>query len=222
MTFEMLSSPAVRARAAGAAMLVLVAGIGYALHSSRPAYTESAIVEFLAPPSLSTPREYELYAPSLIATGATITQLLQAPGSRRAIRAAGGTGTYQIGLINLYNQDYPDYANPIATLSASASDRAVARRTYQAAEGELLQLLTQTQQPVRPDRRIIMVVTSDTGAVRQAGSAKRVYGGLLLLGLVMAGLARGFVLRRAGGSAVMYHPLRVRRHRARRPLLSRL
>ncbi|HEV3294055.1 MAG TPA: hypothetical protein VG123_34165 [Streptosporangiaceae bacterium] len=223
MTFRALSSPLWRARAAAAAVLVIAAGVGYAIHASPPTYTESATVIFAAPHYLNTPRKYELYAPSLIASGATITQLMETPGARRAIRAAAGAGEYQIALVNLYNQDYPDYANPIATLTASATDPAVAHRTFLAAARLLVRLLAQgqAQNGVRPGRRIYAQVTGDTGTMSQAGSAKRVYGGLLLLALVAAGLARGLVLRRAGDGAARYGPARIRGHRARRPLMSR-
>ncbi|HEY6277306.1 MAG TPA: hypothetical protein VIX86_13355 [Streptosporangiaceae bacterium] len=224
MTFRTFSSPLWRARAAAAAVLVLAAGAGYAIHTSPTSYTDGATVIFVAPKYLNTPKKYAWYAPSLIASGATITQLLASPGSRRVIRAEGGTGTYQIALVNLYNEDYPDYANPIATLTASSTDPAAAHRTFQAAVHLLVRLLAQgqAQNGVPPGRRIYAQVTGDTGTLSQAGSAKRVYGGLLLLALVMAGLARGFVLRRADGTAVAHPPARVRTHRARRPLLSRL
>jgi hypothetical protein len=187
-----------------ALVLIFTASAGYHIRKAPPLYQESATVIFYNAASRTAPDAYSSLAPSLIASGAVIAQLMMNKQTQGLVRAAGGTSAYSISLINLYNEDYPDYNNPAATLAADSPSPAIAHRTFLAAVRILDQLLTVRQAQAGAPRRdqISAQIVGDTGPVSQTGSALRVYAGLALLAAAGAAVACGFLGRRdARGNA---------------------
>jgi hypothetical protein len=172
--------------AAIVAVLVFAVGVGHDIKDTPSTYLESATVIFSMPKSLAAPDAYSSLAPSLIASGAVISQIMMSPQSQRRIRAAGGTAAYDLALINLFNGDYPEYSNPAAMLTSDSPNSAIAHRTFMVAAGLLGHLLAarQAQAGVSPRNRISAQIIGDTGPILQAGSPKRVFGGLALLTVV--------------------------------------
>ncbi len=169
-----------------AAVLVLAAGLRYVIASSPPTYLESAVVVFALPKSQTAPNAYIMFASSLITSGEAMSRIMQGPQAQRTIREAGGTGKVSLALVNLYDEEYPNYGVPLATLTVSSLDAAGVHRTFAIASGLLHRLLARLQSGagVRPHNRISAQVFGDTGVIPQPGSPKRVLAGLMMLALV--------------------------------------
>jgi hypothetical protein len=173
------------------ATLLLAAGAGYDIKISPPMYLESAIVELNLPKAHNAPNDYYKRAPSLIASGEVMVQILMSPSAQRQIDAAGPGASASLALVNLYNEQYPKYGVPLATLTAASPVAADAHRTFVAATRVLGLLLAarQKQLGVLPRERITAQILGDSGPIVQTGSRARVFGGLALLAAIGAGLA---------------------------------
>ena len=185
-----------------AATLLLAAGAGYDIKISPPTYLESAIVELSLPKAYNAPNAYYMFAPSLITSGEVMVQILMSPSAQRQIGAAGRGTRVSLALVNLYNEEYPDYGVPLATLTAASPVAADAHRTFASAARVLGLLLAarQRQMGVRPRLRISAQILGDSGPIIQTGSRARVFGGLALLAAIAAGLAWNGAGRRGRGS----------------------
>jgi hypothetical protein len=173
------------------ATLLLAVGAAYDIEISPPMYLESATVEFSLPKTQNAPDAYYMFAPSLIASGETTVQILMSPAVQRQIGAAGRGASVSFALVNLYNEEYPYYGVPLATLTAASPVAADAHRTFVGA-ARVLHLLLAAQQKrarVSPRRRISAQILGDSGPVIQTGSRARVFGGLALLTAIAVGLA---------------------------------
>ena len=54
-----------------------------------------------------------MFAPSLIASGETMVQILISPSAQRQIGASGRGASVSLALVNLYNEEYPDDGAPL-------------------------------------------------------------------------------------------------------------
>ena len=127
------------------AMLLLAAGVGYDIEISPPMYLESATVELSLPKAQNAPNAYYMFAPSLITSGEVMVQILMSPSAQRQIDAAGRGASVSLALVNLYNEEYPNYGVPLATLTAASPVAADAHRTFVAAARVLGLLLAARQ-----------------------------------------------------------------------------
>jgi hypothetical protein len=173
------------------ATLLLAAGAGYYIEISPPAYAESASVEFALPPTRNAPHAYYMFAPSLISSGAALVQHMMSPSAQRQLDAAGRGASVSLALVNLYNEDYPDYGIPLATLTATSPAAADTHHTFAVATRVLGLFLAAWQQQggVPPRDRILVRILGDSGPIIQAGSPVRVFGGLAILTAIAVGLA---------------------------------
>ena len=137
-----------------AATLLLAAGAGYDIKISPPMYLESATVELALPKTQNAPNAYYMFAPSLIASGEVMVQILMSPSAQHQIDAAGRAARVSLALVNLYNEEYPYYGVPLATLTAASPVAADAHRTFLVAAHVLVLLLAarQKQMGVPPAR----------------------------------------------------------------------
>jgi len=156
------------------------------IERTRPVYVESATVLFALPASNGYSALYTWQGQSLIATGSVMSQIFMSPQIMSHIRKAGGTASYDLELVNLYNQDYPDYSYPEATLTAYSPRAANTRLTYLIALRTLTGLLArrQVQAGAPPGDRIVIRVADNVGPVAESGSRPRSVFGLLLLAMV--------------------------------------
>jgi hypothetical protein len=183
--------------------LLLAAGAGYDIESSPPVYLESATVEFSLPEIQNAPNAYYMFAPSLITSGEVMVQILMSPSAQRQIGAAGRGASVSLALVNLYNEEYPYYGVPLATLTAASPVAAEAHHSFVVAARVLGLLLAarQKQAGVPPGERISAQILGDSGPILQTGSRPRVFGGLALLAAMGAGLAWNGAGRRGGSHA---------------------
>ncbi len=182
----MRRKPAFRRIVAAAIVLFLAAGVRYELASNPPIYAEGTTVVFHLPKSQRAPNAYIIFAPSLIATSEAMTQILLSPQAQQQIRAAGGAASVNIALVNLYDEEYPNYGVPLANLTVSSPGAASVRPTFAIAVRLLQRLLAarQARLNVRPRNRISAQVIGVTGLTVQDGSPKRVLAGLAVLALI--------------------------------------
>ncbi len=186
--------------AAVVSMLFLAAGLIYDIASSPPVYAESASVIFSLPKSNNGAKAYLIFVSSLISSGQAMSQILMSPQTQRRISEAGGQAYVSLALVNLYDEEYPNYGLPLATLTTSSTAAANVHETFVIAARELGRLLAgwQARMGVEPQHRITAEVVGDTGPVVQAGSSTRVSAGLAVLALVgIAALWRFIDRRRA-------------------------
>jgi hypothetical protein len=172
------------------ATLLLAAGAGYDIEISSPMYMESATVELSLPRAQNAPNSYYMFAPSLIASGEVMVQILMSPSAQRQIGAAGRGARVSLALVNLYNEEYPNYGVPLATLTAASPVTADAHRAFVVATRVLGRVLAarQEQAGVPPRDRISAQILGDSGPVIQTGSRARVFGGLAVLTAIAVGL----------------------------------
>jgi len=205
---------------AAGVVLVLAAAALYTIKSSQPSYQESSTVTFIAPKVKFFPNPYDSDSDyPLIITNELMARVMMSPQSQRLVQAAGGTDDYTVAPVNLYNQQFPDYGVPEATITTTASSPEAAHSTYVIVARLLASRLAGMQAKVKPASRIVVHVAGDSGPLIQVGSPKRVYGGLILLTLVAFFMLAIFLDRHPG---LVRRPGRARRALtlARRPQAS--
>src|ERR1022692_2052737 len=190
-----------RVRMAGLAIiLILAAVLAFDIENTQPTYAESAVVLFAMPAyqtAVTAATLYTWYAPALITTGDAVTQIVMNSQSQTRIQAMGGTASYGLTLINLYNQDYPNYSYPDATLTAVSASPAETHWTFMVAARALNRTLAARKAAAggAPVDRISVRIIGDSGPMVQTGSHKRALAGLTLLAILAGTSAWGFLGR---------------------------
>jgi hypothetical protein len=188
--------------AAVAAVLVLALGMAYQLKTAPPTYSDSSAIVFTAAEAAEDTQAANpasLVGPSLISSEVIMADTITSPGMVHEIRAAGGTASFTMTPFNLYNLQYPYYAAPTATLTATSPSAALAQRTFTVAVRLLAARLAaiQADAAVPPADRIHIYTAGTTGAVMQPGSTVRAFGGLFLLTLMALVTVTNVLDRRA-------------------------
>jgi hypothetical protein len=180
-------------------ILCLAAGAGYRICRAAPAYRESATLVFQLPKAQTSPNAYVIFAPSLITSGQAMTQILLSPQAQQQIHQVARTANVDVRLVNLYSEQYPDYGEPLATLTATSPSAATTHRAFASATRLVSRLLAARQAKASVPRRdrISARIIADSGTVAQQGSAKRVIAGLAFLALIGVAAVWG-LLDRAG------------------------
>jgi hypothetical protein len=176
---------ALRVAALGVVFL-LTAAVGYDVMNTPPTYLESATVLFSLPENASSPAADLKFTTSIITASEAMTQLLMSSQIQRKIHEAGGTGNVEMALVNLYDEEYPNYGLPLASLTATSPSAATAHRTFKIATLQVNRLLAARQvgASIQQSYRISARIIGDTGPLVQKGSAKREFAGLAVLALV--------------------------------------
>ena len=203
-----------------AVVLVVAVAALYTVKKTQPGFQETSTVIFIAPKSNNFPNPYDSDndAP-LITTGEIVMRQIMSPQTQSLVQAAGGTGSFNVQLVNLYNQEYPDYGVPDITVTTQASSPEAAHNTYVIVTRLITSRLAANQAGVEPRNRITADVVGDSGPIIQTGSPKRAYAGLLLLAMIAFFLLAIFLDRHPG---LAWRPARTSRPMtlARRPQAS--
>jgi hypothetical protein len=167
-------------------VLAVAAGVAYNIKSTPPTYQQSVTAVFIGPPSTAFPNPYAAFNSALLTTAEVMTRFLMGPQGQQQVRVAGGTSDFAAALVNLYNEQYPNYSQPYVQISAASQDPGAAHSTFQVVTRLLVQDLaaSQAQQGVPMQGRVRIHLTGDTGLLAQPGSSKRTFAGLLLLTIV--------------------------------------
>lgn len=190
-------------------VLVVGAGVGYSVKHTPLTYAESATVVFIPPKSIAYPNPYATLSSGLTQTAGVMAILVMSPRGQQQVLSAGGTGSYDAELVNLYNLEYPNYSDPFVTVTATSTNPAIAHRTFIVVVqllGDVLQARQEKAGVPKVDR-IASHVVGDSGVVPEQGSSKRALAGLLVLTIVAAFSVASFLER---------HPVRLNR-RSRLP-----
>ena len=187
------------------AVLILASGAGYGLKGTAPTYSESATVVFTVKTVLFRAFDhYSTFRNSLIATGAMMAQDLSGHDAQAQIRATGGTGQFQLAPFNVYDLQYPDYAEPFGTLTAMSTSPASVQRTmvlvlkYLANRLAALQALA----GVHAGNQIHTYLVGKVPPTKEPGSRARAFAGLALLTVVAVFIVSNFLDRRRYPSGV--------------------
>ena len=176
-------------------VVLLAVGVAYSFKHAPPTYQESATLVLTAQGGANR------YDDSLITTAEIMVSWTTGPQGQQKLRQAGAASGFNVALVNLYDQEYPNLPYPFVTVSASAQNPAVAHRTFaigmQLFVTELL--AQQVKQGVLPRNRITAYSVGDGGPVILQGSRIRTFAGLFLLTIVAAYLMLTFLDR---------HPIR--------------
>lgn len=184
-----------RHRFAVVATCVLAAIFSFALLHANPGYVDSATVAFTGPSgSYKDPN-------GLLATSQVMSSYMMGPAAQAQIRQAGGTTSYNVALVNLYNIEYPDYGVPYATVTTTSPDPAAAARTFTAVMTVLSNHLAsmQQEQGAPPVTHVQAVyISAPTGPLIQTGSHKRSLIGLAVLTIIAVYFVAAVLDRRTG------------------------
>jgi hypothetical protein len=189
-------------QAAAVSACVLVSAGCYWIKSTPSTYLESATVKFSLPAAQTSPKAYYFFAPSLIMSTEAVSQILLSPQIQYRIRAAGGDAAVGLTLVNLHSEEYPEYGEPLATLTSESTSAAETHRTFMIAARMVSQILasSQAQDGVSSRNRISEQLLADTEPIIQTGSAVRVDAGLAVLALLVLSLVWACTGRLVGKS----------------------
>jgi hypothetical protein len=171
-------------------VLVVAAGVAFAFKTTPVTYMEGGTVVFNQPVSRALPNPYLSSGGTLITVGGVVQDYMMGDQGRQQVTAAGGStagGTsYDVSLVNSYNQEYPNYSVPEATVTATGTDLVAVERTFTAMMQVLTSYLTgqQADAGVPPVDQVTAKLIGNPGPLAQPGSSKRVFGGLLLLTVI--------------------------------------
>jgi hypothetical protein len=196
------------------AVLVLAVGAAYGFKHAAPSYEETGTLVFVPPVSTIHPNPFEATGKAdTIAAGAIAAEVMSPQGQQR-VQQAGGTAQIDVGLVNTYDLEYPNYSQPSLTVTTTAVDPNSVQRTYTLVTNLLTREFTahEVQANTEPKNRIRIVMAGDTGPLAQMGSSKRVLGALAILTLVAVFAVASFLER---------HPVRLSRLLSRTPELDR-
>lgn len=176
-------------------VIIVAACAAWDIKTTRPMYQESATIVFVGPGS----DPYSSLGAQLIPLTNLMTSTMMSPEYLSKIRAAGGTATPDLSMVNLYNQQFPQFGVPYDTLSAEAPDPAAVARTFTIVVNTLRSLLSSRQAQAHVPRWGLasIRVVGDSGVQAPLGSRIRVLAGLAVLTLIALFMVVIFLDRRA-------------------------
>jgi hypothetical protein len=176
------------------AVMVLAVGVAWDIRTTPLTYEEDATVALMAPGN----NPYALLGHQLIPMASLMTTTITSTAYVDKIRAAGGTATAEIAMVNLYNEQFPVYGVPFIQISTESSDPAAVNRTFDIVVQTLRDLMSarQAQAGVPRASFISMKVVGDSGVQTPDGSHIRVLAGLAILTLMVLFLVVTFLDRR--------------------------
>ncbi|WP_242904283.1 hypothetical protein [Actinomadura terrae] len=150
-----------------------------------PRYEARTVVTFLTPPSSFPRNVYASFTPALVTMAEVSSRWLDSADGRRAVRAAGGRGGFEVALANRGNQEQPIHDQPYLTVLVNAGSADAARGTLLKVLGVLRDRLraVQVAQGARPGSYISWQVAAGSDrAVPVTGRPSRAILAILLIG----------------------------------------
>jgi hypothetical protein len=189
------------------AVLVIIfcaVGVLHSIKNAPPSYGETGTMVFLPPYSGVHPNPYTAVGGSLTPTAGVIAAHLMSPQGQQQVTQAGGTAAYDLGLVNGYNLQYPNYSNPYLVITTTDTNADAVNRTFDIVTRMLTAEMTASQvaSGVPKRDRIFTQLAGDTGPLLQQGSPKRSLAGIMILTIVAVFAATSFFDR---------HPVRLGR-----------
>lgn len=168
------------------APLGLTLAVAYNIERTPQTFVDTGTVTFTTPYFPRSPNSDSSVNASLISAGEVVVQSINSPKCLVQIANSGGTAKFTFSLVNFYNQDFPEYLYPFATLTVQSTSEVLTRRTFEAVLKVASQDLLQRQADAAAPKRSLMHlnVVGNTGPVVAAGSLKRVFATLGVLDLI--------------------------------------
>jgi hypothetical protein len=188
-----------------AVAIVFICAVGLMYHFQHEAqgYIDTATVAFTAPTGPKGQTDLFEDEQSLLVIDALTANSAMSQQGEQQVRDLGGTATYDVALVNLNDEDYPNYSDPYVTVTTSSFDAAAAQHTFLAVMRVLqVDLATlQARQGANPATWIqLHTIASPSGPIAQTGSRKRSLAGLATLAVISAFMLATFLDR---------HPVRL-------------
>ena len=167
------------------AIVTLVAGmLSYQLIRENPGYIDSGSVTFTAPKgSVSM---FQNTRSLQVVEEVTAWYMMGSQGEHQ-VRAAGGTAPYNVAMLNLYNEEFPDYSQPYVTITVMSHYPEAAQQTFRAVLSVLRTATAMIQEQVgaTPKNEVKATVAAEpSGPIAQGGSHKRSYAALAVLAII--------------------------------------
>jgi hypothetical protein len=178
------------------AVIILAAGLAYYFKHANPGYADGATVAFTTPVKQGWPFSG---SQSLLVIDELATNSVMSAEGQREVQSAGGTASYDVSLVNLYNEEYPNYSVPYVTVTTTSSNPAAAQYSFnivmKVLQDDLVSL--QTRKGVPPDAWIrLRTIAPATGPLPMRGSSKRTLAALAVLALIASFVVAKFFDRR--------------------------
>jgi hypothetical protein len=195
VSFRQLSRLARRQWIVVLVTFLVLLSVAYDFKKAPQTFEESGTLVLVS----DAPNPYSGATPDvLIDTGAILVKWLDGPVGQSALDRAGIAAGFDVALVNFSSEQYPAYDQPYLTVSAESLGAAADEQEFTAGIGifnaELASL--QKEAGARSADFITTKLIGVSGPVEATGSSKRVYGGLLILGVVAAFLAAQFFDKR--------------------------
>jgi hypothetical protein len=179
------------------AFVALVAGaLSYHLIRANPEYMDSGGVAFTAPNNSVIMFQNTR---SLQVVEEAVAWYMMGSQGEQQVRAAGGTAPYNVAMLNLYNEDFPDYSRPYVAITVMSNYPEAAQQTFRAALGVLRKAtgVLQEQIGASPKNEVkATLISAPTGPIAQGGSHKRSYPALGVLTIIAVYLVARVLDRR--------------------------
>jgi hypothetical protein len=198
-------------------VVIVMAGLAYYVKHANPGYADGATVAFTTPTRQGWPFSG---AQSLLVIDELTANSVMSTQGRREVRSAGGAADYDVALVNLYNEEYPNYSVPYVTVTTTSPDPVAAEDTFnivmKVLQDDLVSLQARKGAPQNAWIRL-RTIAAPTGPLPLRGSSKRTLAALAILALIASFVVAKFLDR---------HPVRItsqfrRRDQAREASLTR-
>jgi hypothetical protein len=179
-------------------VVALAAGLYHHIEHADPGYTDSATVAFTGPGG-----DLGADGQDLLVIDALVTDMVMSSEGHQKVQSIGGTAYYDVALVNLNDEDFPDYGVPYVTVMTTSADPSDAQNTFSAVMHLMQEDLTslQAEQRAKPKSWMgLRTIAVPTGAVAQSGSPKRAFAALAALAVMAAFMIAAFFDR---------HPVRL-------------
>lgn len=167
--------------------LTLLAGVREV--TAAPSYQTQSVITLLSPEAPFPRNAYASFTPSLVLMADVLSQTIETPAARSAVRRAGGHGDFQVSLANRGSEQYPIFDQPYLTLVTSSRSPAEALQTRQAVIAVLSSQLHERQAKSGANARSYItwrISEADSTAVLVTGRPSRQLVATLLLGGIAA------------------------------------
>lgn len=183
--------------------IMLTALVGYRIKTTT-AYEESGTVVFTSKQSAAQTDASHSLVQSLTTTGEAMVQALISQNSRALVRRAGGTAGFTATIVNFSNEDFPNYAYPLAALIVRGETLESVQTTFKVVIRMLRSILShkQEQASVRKAQRITVSIIDVAGPLVERPSRIRAYAALGLLSFIGIGMSLIFTRRLLSNSHV--------------------
>lgn len=167
------------------AIVALAAGmLSYQLIRENPGYIDSGSVTFTVPQGsvsmFGNTRSLQ------VVEEVTAWYMMGSQGEQQ-VGAAGGTAPYNVAMLNLYNEEFPDYSQPYVTITVMSHYPEAAQQTFRAVLSVLRTATAMLQEQVgaTPKNEVKATLAAEpSGPIAQDGSHKRSYAALAMLTII--------------------------------------